>query len=71
LFRLQIGLEDRLQDQHRSHLHDTIFDARDTQSALPTHPHHLRDLPPSPIRIIPFEVSASRSFVFTEGTILT
>jgi hypothetical protein len=44
LFRLQIGLEDRLQDQHSSHLHDTIFDARDTQSALPPHLDQLRDL---------------------------
>ena len=31
LFRLQVGLEDRLQDQHSSHLHHTIFDARNSQ----------------------------------------
>jgi hypothetical protein len=52
-------------------LNHPVANRGDTQSALPTHPHYLRDLPPSPIRIIPFEVSASRSFVFTEGTILT
>jgi len=34
LFRLQVGLEDRLQDQYRSHLHHTISDARDAQRSL-------------------------------------
>ncbi len=31
LFRLQVGLEDRLQDQHSSHLHHAIFYARNSQ----------------------------------------
>ena len=30
LFGLQVGLEDRLQDQHRSHLYHAIFDARNS-----------------------------------------
>ena len=34
LFRLQVGLEDRLQDQHRRHLHHAIFDARNAQRPL-------------------------------------
>ena len=34
LFRLQVGLEDRLQDQHDRHLHHTIFDARNAQRPL-------------------------------------
>ena len=34
LLRLQIGLEDRLEDQHRRHLHNTILDRRDAQRAL-------------------------------------
>ena len=44
---------------------------RDTHSTLPLHPNRLRDSSPSPIPIIPFGVSASRSFAFAEGTILT
>ena len=40
-------------------------------SALPPHPDRLRDLSPSPIRIIPFGASVSRSSEFAEGTILT
>jgi hypothetical protein len=44
LFRLQVGLEDRLQDQHRSHLYHAIFYAGNSQSALPRHPDQLRDL---------------------------
>ena len=31
LLRRQVGLEDRLQHQHRRHLHDTIFDRWDSQ----------------------------------------
>jgi hypothetical protein len=34
LLRLQVGLEDRLQDQHRSHLHYTVLDARDPERPL-------------------------------------
>jgi len=34
LLRLQVSLEDRLQDQHGSHLHHTILDRRDGQSEL-------------------------------------
>jgi hypothetical protein len=34
LFRLQVGLEDRLQDQQRSHLHDTILYRRNPQRPL-------------------------------------
>lgn len=34
LFWLQVSLEDRLQDQYRSHLHHTIFDTRDPQRPL-------------------------------------
>jgi hypothetical protein len=70
LFRLQIGLEDRLQDQHRGHLHDTIFDARDAHSALPLHPDPLPDLLRSPIRIIRFGANVSKSSEFAEGMIL-
>jgi hypothetical protein len=71
LFRLQIGLEDRLQDQHCGHLRHAIFYARNSHSALPPHPNHLRDLSPSPIRTIPFAVSASRSFEFAAEMTLT
>ena len=34
LLRLQVGLEDCSQDQHRRHLHDTILDRRDAQRSL-------------------------------------
>ena len=34
LLRLQVGLEDRLQDQHCRHLHHTVFDARNAQRPL-------------------------------------
>src|SRR5580693_7808639 len=34
LFRLQIGLEDRLQDQQGRRLYDTIFDRWNTQRSL-------------------------------------
>ena len=67
LFRLQVGLEDRLQDQHRRHLHHAIFDARNAHSTLPPHPNRLRDSSPSPIRIIRSAASGSRSSGFAEG----
>ena len=34
LLRLQVGLEDRLQDQHRRHLRYAVHDARDAQRPL-------------------------------------
>ena len=34
LLRLQVGLEDRLQDQHRRHLHHAVLDARNAQRPL-------------------------------------
>ena len=34
LLGLQVGLEDRLQDQHRGHLHHAILDARNAQRPL-------------------------------------
>ena len=52
-------------------LHEFITPCRDAHSTLPPHPNRPRDLSPSPIRIIPCGVSASRLFAFAEGTILT
>src|SRR4051795_13125886 len=43
LLRLQVGLEDRLQDQHRRHLRYAVHDARDAPSALPLLPNRLWD----------------------------
>jgi hypothetical protein len=34
LFRLQVRLEDRLQDQNYRHQHDAILDARNAQRSL-------------------------------------
>src|SRR5271157_321896 len=34
LFGLQVGLENRFQNQHRSHLYHTVSDARDAQRSL-------------------------------------
>ena len=34
LLRLQVGLEDRLQDQHRRHLHHAVTDRRNAQRPL-------------------------------------
>jgi hypothetical protein len=66
-----LGFRDGVEAEQVEGLHGSIGHGRDTHSALPPHPDHLRDLSPSPIRIIPFGASASRSFVFTAGTILT
>src|SRR5512135_3796201 len=68
LLRLQVGLEDGLQDQHRRHLRYAVLDARDPRSTLPPHPNRHRDLSPSPIRITPSAVSASRSFACAGGS---
>jgi hypothetical protein len=69
LFRLQVGLEDRFQDQHRGHLSHAILDAGDAQSALPPRPNRLRDSSPSPIRIIRSADNGSRSSDSAEGLI--
>ena len=69
LFGLQVGLEDRLQDSHRSRLHHTVPEARDARSALPSHPNRLRDSSLSPIRIIRSAVSGSRSSASVAETI--
>src|SRR5262245_14701146 len=71
LLRLQVGLEDRLQDHDRRHLRYAVLNARDTHSALPPYPDDLRDLSPSPIHIILSGISVSRSSKYAEETILT
>ena len=67
----KVRFKDRFDHQHYCRLNKPVFDRWDTHSALPPHPNRLRDSSPSPIRIIPFGASASRSFEFAEGTILT
>jgi hypothetical protein len=64
-------LRDGIETEQVQCLHRPVAYRGDAHSALPPHPDHLRDLSPSPIRIIPFGASASRSFVVAAGTILT
>jgi hypothetical protein len=55
LFRLQVGLEDRLQDQHSSHLYHAIFYARNSERpelAVPFGDEHASDRPGA-IRSVP------------------
>jgi hypothetical protein len=66
-----LGFRDRIETEQVQCLHGSVRQGGDTPSKLPPHPHRLRDSSPSPIRIIPFGVSASRSFASAEGTILT
>jgi hypothetical protein len=62
LLRLQVGLEDRLQDQHRRHLHDTILDRWNAQrSCLAI---RLWDMhPPHGCRLIPPAFQLLRQFI--------
>src|ERR1700722_8233919 len=69
LLRLQIGLEDRLQDQHRRHLCHTIDNARNAPSTLPPPPNPLRDSWPSPIPITRSADRKSRSSRSAGGSI--
>src|SRR5262245_63697818 len=50
-------------------LHRPVFHRGDATSILPPHPNCLRDSSPSPIRITPSAVNASRSFACAEGLI--
>jgi hypothetical protein len=68
---LEVLFVDGFQRHDDRPLEYLILEGRDTHSALPPHPDHLRDLSPLPIRIIPFGASVSRSFEFVEGAILT
>ena len=61
------GFRDGIETQQVECLHGPIGHRGDTHSTLPPHPNRLRDSSPSPIPIIPFGASASRSFVFAAG----
>ena len=65
------GFRDGIQTEQVQCLRGAIGHRGYPHGALPLHPNHLRDSSPSPIRIIRFEGSGSRSFVFAEEAILT
>src|SRR3954470_16444373 len=69
LLRLQVGLEDRLQDQHRRHLRHPVHDARNAPSTLPPPLHPLRGSSPSPIPITRSVDRRSKSSSSAEGSI--
>ena len=68
-----VGLRfrDGIETEQVKGLYGSIGHGGEAHGTLPLHPTPLRDSSRSPIPIIPFGASVSRSFAFAEGTILT